>query len=110
MSSWIEEELSSAQFNDKRLNDRFVKIAIDLADNPSELINSASLDWAASKAAYRFFDNPEVDSQKILAPHYCRSRDLVYTLYRGHHLHIISSNGSSIGSTLVPFSSKYPKS
>ena len=74
MSSWIEEELCRAQFNDKRLNQRFLKIAKDLADNPEKSINSASLDWAATKAAYRFFDNHEVESQKILSPHFEATR------------------------------------
>lgn len=70
MSSWIEEELCRAQFNDKRLNERFKKIATDLASNPTHSIHSASIDWAATKAAYRFFDNGEVDSDKILKPHF----------------------------------------
>lgn len=74
MSSWIEEELGRAHFNDKRLNNRFIKVAADLADSPSHSIHSASLDWAASKAAYRFFDNSEVDSQKIMLPHYEATR------------------------------------
>lgn len=74
MSSWIEEELCRAQFNDKRLNNRFAKIAVDLSDSPSESINSASVDWASTKAAYRFFDNPDVESYKILEPHYEATR------------------------------------
>lgn len=74
MSSWIQDELGRAQFNDKRLNNRFIKIATDLADKPSDSIHSASIDWAASKAAYRFFDNPEVESQKILKPHFEATR------------------------------------
>jgi hypothetical protein len=74
MQSWIEEELGQAQFDDKRLNDRFLKIATDLADNPSKSIHSASINWAASKAAYRFFDNEDINSQKILKPHYEATR------------------------------------
>lgn len=74
MTSWIEEELTQAQFNDERLNKRFIKIATDLADSPSDSIHSASIDWASTKAAYRFFDNSQVDSQKILSPHYEATR------------------------------------
>ncbi len=74
MSSWIEEELSQAKFSDKRLNSRFLKIATDLSDNPNHSIHSASVDWASTKAAYRFFDNDEVESKKILEPHYESTR------------------------------------
>ena len=74
MSSWIEEELSCAQFNDKRLNKRFLKVATELAESPSDSIHSASIDWASTKAAYRFFDNEQVESKKILEPHFEATR------------------------------------
>jgi len=69
-SSWISEEFKSINLSDPRLNKRFVQLAEDLADNPGKSIHSAAADWAATKGAYRFFDNPEVEAKKILEPHF----------------------------------------
>ena len=67
--SWIQEELSQANFSDVRLNNRFSILSEQLASQPSLPINQASLDWAASKAAYRFFENEKVTPEAIIAPH-----------------------------------------
>lgn len=67
--SWIEAELLSADFDELRLNKRFKILANQLSKQPSLSINQASSDWAAAKAAYRFFENPKVDYEKIIAPH-----------------------------------------
>lgn len=67
--AWIREELERADFSDARLNDRFQYLSQELAENPSLPINQASTDWAAAKAAYRFFGNEKVKPEKILAPH-----------------------------------------
>lgn len=66
---WIEEEMACVDFGDIRLNKRFQILASELADKPSQPINQASSDWAAAKAAYRFFDNPKVSAERILEPH-----------------------------------------
>lgn len=63
------EEFSKVSFQDKRLNKRCQKIASDLEQQPSEPINQACDDWADTKAAYRFFDNPKVTAEKIVRPH-----------------------------------------
>lgn len=67
--SWIEAELSAADFKELRLNKRFKILAQELSQQPSLPINQASSDWAATKAAYRFFQNSKVDYKKILNPH-----------------------------------------
>lgn len=67
---WIEEEMACADFGDLRLNKRFQILASELASRPSHPINQASTDWAATKAAYRFFDNPKVRAEEILEPHF----------------------------------------
>ncbi len=68
--SWIRDEMISADFGDLRLNKRFARLASELASKPSLSINEASTDWAAAKAAYRFFDNPKVNPKLILEPHF----------------------------------------
>lgn len=68
--SWILDELSKANFSDLRLDKRFQILAGQLAKKPSHTINHASTDWAAAKAAYRFFSHPKVTPDKILEAHY----------------------------------------
>lgn len=68
--SWIKDELSRADFSDVRLNKRFQILSQEFANQPSLPINHASTDWAAAKAAYRFFENPKVTPDKILEVHY----------------------------------------
>lgn len=67
---WIQQEFNNINFSDPRLNKRFFKIAEELSDRPADSIHSATADWASSKATYRFFDNHDVDSSKILEPHF----------------------------------------
>ena len=68
-SDWGMQEFSKADFGDKRLNNRIVKITQSLNAHPSQPINQASEDWSSTKAAYRFFDNDKVSSDKIFSPH-----------------------------------------
>lgn len=71
--SWATEEFSKIRLKDKRLNQRCQKVAEALEQQSTEPINQACEDWADTKAAYRFFDNPKVTPDQILAPHYQRT-------------------------------------
>lgn len=71
--SWATEEFSKLRLNDKRLDQRCQKVAGALEQQSTEPINQACEDWADTKAAYRFFDNPKVSPEKILRPHYERT-------------------------------------
>ena len=71
--SWATEEFSKVRLKDKRLNQRCQKVAEALEQQSTEPINQACEDWADTKAAYRFFDNPKVTPDQILAPHYQRT-------------------------------------
>lgn len=66
---WAQKEFSKVKLEDQRLKKRCQKIASDLEQQPSEPINQACEDWMDTKAAYRFFDNPKVTPDKILAAH-----------------------------------------
>jgi hypothetical protein len=74
---WSKTEFAGINFGDKRLNMRFQKTAEKLAEQPLSSINHACGDWAATKAAYRLFDNNKVDSEKILAPHQLRTQERI---------------------------------
>lgn len=61
MDVWVERELDGCAFPDQRLKARLGKLLDDLGRRIGGTIPAASLDWAATKAAYRFFDNPRID-------------------------------------------------
>jgi hypothetical protein len=69
-TAWNEAEFAGIKLGDERLNVRAIKLLGQLSAQPQAYINQACEDWAASKAAYRFFDNDQVEPAKILAPHY----------------------------------------
>jgi hypothetical protein len=67
---WTEEEFGRVQFFDERLKHRLLVLAADFFAQPGELIPQASYGSAAkTKAAYRFFSNPQVEMPKLLRPH-----------------------------------------
>jgi hypothetical protein len=66
---WSEAEFRGVELGDKRLETRLKRIAGELAALPEAPINQASEDWAATKAAYRFFQNERATSEAIFKPH-----------------------------------------
>lgn len=68
--SWIDEELSQSKFVDKRLGKRLMKIIKQLAGKIGSSIPTACQDWANTKATYRFFSNPNLTEEEILAGHF----------------------------------------
>lgn len=73
--TWSQWEFEQVDLGDKRLNTRLKKLADDLSGAPEAPINQASEDWAATKAAYRFFQNEQVTSARILSPHQGRTQE-----------------------------------
>jgi len=70
MEVWVEQELIGAELPDQRLKARLGKLLSDLGQRVGDSIPLACQDWAATKAAYRFFDNPRVHEGVILAGHF----------------------------------------
>lgn len=68
-NSWSEEEFSSVNLGDKRLNSKLIKLCDRLSDAPESPINQACEDWSETKSAYRFFQNEKVKPSEILATH-----------------------------------------
>ena len=77
-ATWSEHEFERVNLGDKRLNARLKKLSTDLSAAPSAPINQASEDWAATKAAYRFFQNDKVTSEKILSAHRTRTWERIH--------------------------------
>jgi hypothetical protein len=69
MDTWTPEELGRADFGDKRLTKRFVKLVSDLAAKPEASIPQACEDWGNTKAAYRFLDHEKVTPEAIRSVH-----------------------------------------
>jgi len=67
--SWASEEFMDVDLGDKRLNTRLAGLCGSLSESPDSPINQACTDWAETKAAYRFFQNENVDTRAILSAH-----------------------------------------
>lgn len=62
-------EFVGADLKDKRLNDRLVRSAESLGKSCAASIPAATSDRAEMEAVYRFFDNPKVTLEALMAPH-----------------------------------------
>src|SRR5215212_3901181 len=77
---WQDDELVSESLPDKRLARRLRRLLGQMSAAPGQPVPAACGDWAATKAAYRFFDNPRVTEHGVLAGHFaatavrCRTR------------------------------------
>jgi hypothetical protein len=74
IASWVQDEMATAQLEDKRLNERLKRILSDLGDRPAASIPAACGGHTEMTAAYRFFDNPKVTYSKVLEPHIAATR------------------------------------
>jgi len=72
---WAREELGSVDLGDKRRTARLIKLCGRLAEMPESSINQACIDWAETKAAYRFFRNDNVEVQNILTAHRAKTAE-----------------------------------
>jgi cytochrome c oxidase subunit IV len=72
-SGWAAEEFAEVNLGDKRLDTRLIKLCDRFSDAPECPINQACVDWAETKAAYRFFQNNKVEVDKMLAAHRCKT-------------------------------------
>lgn len=66
---WCFEQFRHVNFGDERLYQRFMTTACALAAHPERSIRHACGSWAASKAAYRMFNNEKVSPVEILDSH-----------------------------------------
>ncbi|MGT2432607.1 IS4/Tn5 family transposase DNA-binding protein [Cupriavidus basilensis] len=71
---WASVEFGEANLGDARLARRLVALARRLSCSPQGSFPQ-SLKSAELKAAYRFFDNTQVDTDGILAPHIAQTLD-----------------------------------
>ncbi len=67
--SWAAREFGQAQLGDARRTRRLVQLAEQRGRQPAASLPQSCDDWAGAKAAYRFFDNPMIAPEAILAAH-----------------------------------------
>ena len=67
---WAEEEFGRVQLGDRRLEQRLLTLARDFYAQPQAQVPQACQSRAKTKAAYRFFDHPETQMERLLEPHY----------------------------------------
>jgi len=72
---WIEQELAAAKLPDARLEKRLRHLVEQMAAGLGRSIPLAFQDWAATKAAYRFFSNERICEEHILAGHFEATRE-----------------------------------
>lgn len=69
MRNSLQDEMARLDFDDKRLNQRCIRILEAFERCPEGSIPDACKIQSETKAAYRFFLNQKVSPEKILAPH-----------------------------------------
>jgi len=72
---WIEQELAACRLPDARLERRLQQLVEQMAAGLGRSIPLACQDWAATKAAYRFFSNDRICEEQILAGHFQATRE-----------------------------------
>jgi hypothetical protein len=72
---WAREEFESVDLGDTRRTARLIKLCGRLAEMPESSINQACGEWAETKAAYRFFQNDNVEVPNILAAHRAKTAE-----------------------------------
>jgi hypothetical protein len=76
-ADWAEEEFGGLCLGDRRLEKRAVLLARDFAARPQAQIPQACQTRARTRAAYRFFDHPATDMNRLLESHYHATRQRV---------------------------------
>ena len=74
MEAWIDREIAGCTFPDERLGKRLRTVLESLSRKLGSSLPLACQDWAATKAAYRFLDNPRVDEKTIIEGHFEATR------------------------------------
>jgi hypothetical protein len=74
---WAVLTYGSVQLGDQRRTERAVALASEMARNPGASLPAQMGNPAATKAAYRFFENPKVSYDKLIRPHLRQTQDLL---------------------------------
>ncbi len=71
---WAEDTFGNVRLGDQRRTERAVEIASAIAHNPAASLPAQMQDEAATEAAYRFLQMPDVSYEKLIGPHVAQTR------------------------------------
>lgn len=66
---WVIDEFFFSDLGDHRREQRLIQLAIELSHSPTGSIPQATASQASLKAAYRFFDNEQIEYEDLLSGH-----------------------------------------
>lgn len=72
--TWVQLHLGDAKLKDPRRTKRLQKIANSMLDAPDQSLPQQNPNWADLKAAYRFFDCPDVNLEAVCDAHWNQTR------------------------------------
>src|SRR5437763_3863553 len=72
---WAQDTFGTVRLGDQRRTERAVEIANAIAHNPAASLPAQMQDEAATEAAYRFLQMPDVSSEKLIGPHVAQTRE-----------------------------------
>ncbi len=72
---WAEYTFGSVRLGDQRRTERAVEIASAIAHHPAASLPAQMQDEAATEAAYRFLQMPDVTYEKLIGPHVAQTRE-----------------------------------
>lgn len=73
---WVEQTWTNVKLGDKRRNQRTIKLAQHLLQNPAVSLPRATLSWSDLKAAYRLLNEEDVTHQALQENHWAQVLDL----------------------------------
>lgn len=73
-AQWAQLEFGPAELGDRRRTQRLVKMASALAHSPGGTLPQAFPEWKDLTAAYRWLSQPQASYERILTPHWERTR------------------------------------
>jgi hypothetical protein len=75
IKAWAKSEFEGINLGDKRLSDRLIKIADYFIGSPESPINKACRKWGDTKAAYRFFQNKNINYTDVVDHHASKTKE-----------------------------------
>ena len=93
VNQWAQLNFGECELGDKRRTDRLVRVAEEIANNPSASLPNQIEKWGDLKAAYRLFDRDEVTFEAIAGPHW----ELTKQLAKGRTLVIADTTEIDFG-------------
>lgn len=71
---WVLQQFGECDLGDKRRTERLKKVAGNMLASPEKSLPEQNVEWADVKAAYRFFDNPNITFEKVAQQHWQQTR------------------------------------